>query len=249
MKTLVKLLAVLLVAVMTLGLASCGGKNYQLVSEGKLIMGTNAEFPPFEYMEGGKVVGFDPAMMEKIAEKLGLTLEIKNMDFDSLPEALSSGQIDVIAAGFTVSPEREEQMLFADSYYTAKQTIIVKADSDIASKDDLKDKKIGVQSGTTGQLEAEELTEQVVPFNNGAMAVEALLSGQVDAVIIDNNPANEYYNQHSDTLKLIENQFADEDYAVAVKKGNTALRDAINKAIKELKEDGTLDSIKKQYIK
>lgn len=270
MKTFAKLLAVLLAAVLVLSLAGCGGGtgtgsqtgtttdsttttaakiNYNLVTEGKLIMGTNAEFPPFEYMEGGKVVGFDAAMMEKVAEKLGLALEIKNMDFDSLPEALSSGQIDVIAAGYTVTSEREEQMLFADSYYTARQTIIVKADSNIATKDDLQGKKIGVQSGTTGQFEAEKLTDEVVPFNNGAMAVEALKSGQVDAVIIDNNPAAEYYNENSDTLKLLEKQFEDEDYAVAVKKGNTALLDAINEAIQELKEDGTLDNIKDQYIK
>ena len=143
-------------------------------------------------------------------------------------------------------------MDFSDSYYTARQTIIVKTDSDIAAKDDLADKKIGVQTGTSGNTEAEGLAndkDNVRGFSTGALAVEALLNGDVDAVIIDNNPAKEYADQNSSELKLIEGQFEDEAYAVAVLKGNKPLLDVINKAMKELKDDGTFQQIVDKYIK
>lgn len=225
--------------------------NYKLVTSGKLIMGTNAEFPPFEYMESNEVVGVDASIMEAVAKKLGLELEISNMDFDTLSVALGNKQIDVIAAGFTVTADREEAMDFSDSYYTAMQTIIVKSDSAIASKDDLSGKKIGVQTGTTGDIDAKDLTDDanISRYGNGALAVEALLSGSVDAVIIDNNPAKEYKSQHSDALKLLENQFDGEDYAIAVQKGNSALQDAINTALAEMKADGSLQTIMDEYIK
>ncbi|MGN0171264.1 MAG: basic amino acid ABC transporter substrate-binding protein [Acutalibacteraceae bacterium] len=222
-----------------------------LKTEGVLVMGTNAEFPPFEYEEGGAVVGLDADMMQAVADKLGLTLEIKNMGFDSLPSALSATEIDCIAAGLTVNPDREETMDFTDGYYTASQTIIVKKDSTVKVADDLKDLKIGVQSGTTGQFTAEEYTDaaNVIGYQNGALAVEALLNDQCEAVIIDNNPAKEYGTQYSDQVTLIEGQFESETYAVSVAKGNTALRDAINGALAEMKADGTFDAIVEKYIK
>ena len=181
----------------------------------------------------------------------GLELEIKDMAFESLPEALSGKTIDVIAAGYTIKPDREETMDFTDTYYEAKQTILVKSDSTFASKDDLTDKKIGVQTGTTGSSCAEELTakENVKGYNNGSLAVEALLGGEVDAVIIVNNPAKEYKNQHGDKVKLIENQFEEEEYAIAVRKGDKALLEAINGALKEMKADGKFQEIVDQYIK
>ncbi len=274
MKTFGKWLAIFLSLVMlTVGLAGCNSgsndkdpssgapagtpsdedaANFDLVEGGKLIMGTNAAFPPFEMIEGGEVVGVDAEMMAAIAQKLGLKFEVSDMEFDSLSSALTSRKIDVIAAGFTVKPDREEVMDFSNSYYTARQTIIVKADSDIASKDDLADKKIGVQTGTTGNTEAEGLVNdvsQVRSVASGALAVEALLNGDVDAVIIDNNPAKEYADQNNGELKLIENQFEDEAYAVAVLKGNSKLLDAINKAMKEMKEDGSFQKIVDKYIK
>lgn len=254
-KKLLKIVAVISVlSLMVLGLAACGSdakSEYSLISKGKLVMGTNAAFPPFEYEEGSEVVGVDASIMAVVAEELGVELEIKNMEFDSLPEALTGKQIDVIAAGYTVKPDREDKMDFTDSYYTAKQTIIVKADSTFTSKDNLTDKKIGVQSGTTGSFCAEELTDasNVVGYTNGSLAVEALLSGSVDAVIIDNNPANEYKTQHGDKVKLIEDQFDEEQYAIGVSKGNKALVDAINDVLAKMKDDGRLQEIFDQFIK
>lgn len=217
----------------------------------KLVMGTNAAFPPFEYVEGGAISGVDADLMAAIAAKLGLTLEITDMEFDSLPTALSNGQIDVIAAGYTVKPDREETMDFSDAYYTAAQTIIVLKDSKIATADDLKDKVIGVQTGTTGSWNAADYTSEdnIKGFANGMLAVEALKNGQVDAVIIDNNPAKTYADENPDTLVLIENQFPAEDYALAVAKGNTVLLDKINTALAEMKADGSFDAIIAKYIK
>ncbi len=257
MKKYVKILAMLMaLTMMAFCFAACGGTGKQpadlgLKTEGVLVMGTNAAFPPFEYEEGGEVVGLDADMMAEVAKRLDLTLEIKNLEFDSLPEALTANEIDCIAAGLTVNPEREETMAFTEGYYLASQTVIVKADSAIADANGLKDKKIGCQSGTTGQWTAEEYTDvaNVIGYANGALAVEALLNGQVDAVIIDNNPAKEYGTQYDGQVKLLEGQFEDETYAVAVKKDNTALRDAINNAIAEMKADGTFNKIVEQYIK
>lgn len=217
----------------------------------KLVMGTNAAFPPFEYLEGSAVVGVDADLMAAIAKELGLTLEISDMEFDSLPTALSNGQIDVIAAGFSVKPDREETMDFSTPYYTAAQTIIVLKDSKIATVDDLKDKIIGVQSGTTGQFGAEKLTstDNIKGFASGMLAVEALKNKQVDAVIIDNNPAKAYGDQNLDTITLIEGQFADEEYALAVAKGNTVLLTKINDALAKLKADGSFDAIISKYVK
>ncbi len=222
-----------------------------LQNDGVLVMGTNAEFPPFEYEEGGAVVGLDAEMMEEVAKRLGVEIEIKNMAFDSLPEALTAKETDCIAAGLTVRPDREEVMSFTDGYYVASQSIIVAKDSAIATADDLTDKKIGCQSGTTGSFLAEEYTDvaNISGFANGALAVEALVNGQVDAVIIDNNPANEYGAQYADQVVVIEGQFEDETYAVAVAKENTALCDAINDAINAMKADGTFDTIVAKYIK
>ncbi len=271
MKKFIKGLAVIAAAsLMAVMATACGGDtqkpgnsdssnasntaNYNLVTGGKLIMGTNAEFPPFEYKEGGSVVGVDAGVMELVAKKLGLTLEIKDMTFDSLPEALAGKNIDVIAAGFTIKPEREEKMDFTDTYYTAKQTVILKSDSPYNSIEEMKDKnlKIGVQTGTTGMNDAAPVVtgeDNIVGYNNGSLAVEALLSGKVDAVIIDNNPAKEYKDQHGDDVKLLEDQFEEEEYAIAVRKGNKELQDAINKALKEIKEDGSFQKVVEQYVK
>ncbi|HIZ20380.1 MAG TPA: basic amino acid ABC transporter substrate-binding protein [Firmicutes bacterium] len=242
-------------SLMALSFAACsdsGAASLNLVSEGKLTMGTNAQFPPFEYYEGSEIVGVDAAIMEAIAEKLGLELEIKDMEFESLSAALSGGNIDVIAAGFTADPDREETMDFTDSYFTAKQTILVRADSDYQTKEDLEDKIIGGQTSTTGLTScAPELTadENIKGYTNGALAVEDLLNGNLDAVIIDNNPANAYKDQHGDELRLIEDQFPEEQYVLAVNKGNTALLEAVNGALKELQDDGKFDEIVAQYIK
>jgi ABC-type amino acid transport substrate-binding protein len=271
MKKAVKLLALCLtLAMLVCCLGACGSKpdsstpdssdtsgdkttTVKTVKDGKLVMGTNAYFPPFEMIENGEVVGVDAEMMAEVAKRLNLELEISDMEFESLPEALSTGSIDLIAAGFTVKPDREETMDFTDGYYTACQTIIVKADSTVQSVDDIKDKgmKIGAQAGTTGSFEAEELTEaeNILTYASGALAVEALLNGSIDLVIIDNNPAQQYAEEKSGELRLIEKQFEDESYAVAVKKGNSELLKAVNDAIDAMKKDGTFQKIVDKYIK
>ncbi len=227
-----------------------GETKLQLIEDGKLVMGTNAEFAPFEYMEGDAVVGIDAEIMEAVADKLGLTLEIKNMAFDTLDGTLKANQIDVIAAGYTVDPDREENMDFTQTYYTAKQTIIVRADSTAQAKADLEDKKIAVQTGTTGEKMAKALTDEanVSKQANASVAVEMLINGNVDAVIIDNIPADVLKEKHGDKIKLIEDQFEDELYAFAVQKGNETLLKAMNDAIKALQDDGTIDGILKKYI-
>lgn len=272
MNKFIKVLALSTAAtVMAMGFAGCGGKqtessstvasttsaasttkvaaNLKLVSDGKLTMGTNAEFPPFEYMEGGNVAGIDASIMQEVAKRLGLTLEIQNMEFDSLPSALNGKTIDCIAAGFSITPDRQASMNFSDTYYTAKQTIIVNSSSTVKTKADLKGKKVGVQTGTTGESDADDVAgkDKVVGYQSGALAVQALLSGQVDAVVIDDTPANEYKTQQGDKLNLIENQFDSEDYAIAVCKGNTDLQNAINSSLKDMKSDGTLQKIIDQF--
>ena len=249
----IKLVAIILVITGLLtGLVSCAKeKNDTGTKDPKvLVMGTNAAFPPFEYMEGGQVVGVDADMMALIAAEMGVELKIVDMDFDSLPTALANGQIDIIAAGLTVRPDREESMDFSQSYYTAAQTVIVLDDSGYTGIEDLADKLIGVQTGTTGMFCAEEFVNdlsQIKNFQNGMLAVEALKNGQVDAVIIDNNPAKEYA-EINDGLLLIEGEFENEMYAMAVAKGNKVLLDQVNAALTKIRENGEFDKVIDNYV-
>lgn len=255
-------------SILALSLSACGGNgghsgstasqdgasnsgdtaDLNLVKDGTLIMGTNAEFPPFESKEGDGFVGIDVELMETIANRLGLEFQIVDMAFESLTE--SFGAIDVIAAGFTVDPDREQTCDFTQPYFNASQTVIVTPDSPIATLEDLDGKKIGVQNGTTGYDAAKEVTDEanITQYNNGSLAVEALVSGKIDAVIIDKNPANAYKDQHGDKIKLVEGLFEEEEYALAVKKGNKALLDALNETLDEIKADGTFDAIVEKYI-
>ena len=219
------------------------------VTEGILTMGTNAAFPPYEYYEGDTVVGIDAEIAQAIAEKLGLTLEIVDMDFNSIITAVQSGKVDVGIAGMTVEPDRLENVDFTDSYATGVQVVIVTEDSDIASVDDLEGKLIGAQEGTTGWSYCSEDygDDMVIPYTNGATAVQALLDGKVDCVVIDQQPALSFV-EANEGLKILETEYAVEDYAIAVSKDNTALRDAINTALNELIEDGTVQGILDKYI-
>lgn len=219
------------------------------VTEGILTMGTNAAFPPYEYYEGDTVVGIDAEIAQAIAEKLGLSLEIVDMDFNSIITAVQSGKVDVGIAGMTVDPERLENVDFTDSYATGVQVVIVTEDSDIASVDDLEGKLIGAQEGTTGWSYCSEDygDDMVIPYTNGATAVQALLDGKVDCVVIDQQPALSFV-EANEGLKILETEYAVEDYAIAVSKDNTALRDAINTALNELIEDGTVQGILDKYI-
>ena len=248
-------------------LTGCGGGNNQAAGEndsadtqqsetaentdgGVLRMGTNATFPPYEYVdENNEVAGIDADIAAAIAEKLGMELEITDMAFDSLIPALQSDTIDIVLAGMTVDPERAEQVNFTDSYATGVQVIIVPEDSDIASPDDLEGKNIGVQTGTTGDLQCTDAYGQefVKQFDNGPLAVAALLNGQVDCVVIDNEPAKNYVAAN-EGLKILDTAYADEDYAAAIAKEDTELFEQVNAAIQELKEDGTIASIIEKYI-
>ena len=217
---------------------------------GTLRMGTNATFPPYEFVgDDGNVQGIDADIAAAIADKLGMKLEITDMEFDSLIPALQSDTVDVALAGMTVTPDRQENVDFSDSYAKGVQVIIVKDGSDIASPDDLEGKSIGVQTGTTGDIYCTDDygQENVKQFNNGPLAVAALMNGQIDCVVIDQEPAKNYVAANSG-LKILDTAYADEDYAIAIKKGNTELLDKVNGALKELQDDGTVQSIVDKYI-
>ena len=220
------------------------------VEPGVLTMGTNATFPPYEYKDGDDVVGIDAEIAQALADKLGLQLEIVDMDFDSLVASVQSGKIDMSLAGMTVTEERKQNVDFTDSYATGVQVIIVKEDSDIASADDLEGKLIGVQQGTTGHLYCSDDfgEDNVIPYANGATAVQALLQGKVDCVVIDQEPAKAFVEANAG-LKILETAYTTEDYAAAVSKDNPALTAALNSALQELKDDGTIQGILDKYIK
>lgn len=220
------------------------------VEPGKLIMSTNAAFPPYEMTtDSGEFEGIDIETAQAIADKLGLELQIDDMDFDAALLAVQQGKADMVMAGDTVTDERQNVMDFTDSYATGIQSIIVKEDSDIASVDDLAGKKIGTQRGTTGYLYCSDDfgDENVVAYDNGLTAVQMLNNGQVDCVVIDNAPAKEFIAANPG-LKLLDTAYVEESYAIGVGKGNTELKDAINTALEELKADGTLQTIVDKYI-
>ncbi len=220
------------------------------VEPGKLIMSTNAAFPPYEMTtDSGEFEGIDIETAQAIADKLGLELQIDDMDFDAALLAVQQGKADMVMAGVTVTDERQNVMDFTDSYATGIQSIIVKEDSDIASVDDLAGKKIGTQRGTTGYLYCSDDfgDENVVAYDNGLTAVQMLNNGQVDCVVIDNAPAKEFIAANPG-LKLLDTAYVEESYAIGGGKGNTELKDAINTALEELKADGTLQAIVDKYI-
>ena len=220
------------------------------VEPGKLIMSTNAAFPPYEMTtDSGEFEGIDIETAQAIADKLGLELQIDDMDFDAALLAVQQGKSDMVMAGVTVTDERQNVMDFTDSYATGIQSIIVKEDSDIASVDDLAGKKIGTQRGTTGYLYCSDDfgDENVVAYDDGLTAVQMLNNGQVDCVVIDNAPAKEFIAANPG-LKLLDTAYVEESYAIGIGKGNTELKDAINTALEELKADGTLQAIVDKYI-
>ena len=220
------------------------------VEPGKLIMSTNAAFPPYEMTtDSGEFEGIDIETAQAIADKLGLELQIDDMDFDAALLAVQQGKSDMVMAGVTVTDERQNVMDFTDSYATGIQSIIVPEGSDIASPDDLAGKKIGTQRGTTGYLYCSDDfgDENVVAYDDGLTAVQMLNNGQVDCVVIDNAPAKEFVAANPG-LKLLDTAYVEEDYAIGVGKGNTELKDAINTALEELKADGTLQAIVDKYI-
>ena len=226
-----------------------GEAGFTTVEEGKLIMSTNAAFPPYEMTtDDGGFEGIDVEIAQAIAEKLGLELQIDDMDFTAALEAVQAGMSDMAMAGITVNEERLAVMVFSDTYATGVQVVIVKAGSDV-TLDNLGEQLIGVQNGTTGwQFCSDDFgDDHVAAFDNGITAVQALVNDQVDCVVIDQGPAEVFVSENPG-LTILETEYAIEDYAIGVNKGNTALLDAINGALAELQEDGTIQSIIDKYI-
>ena len=218
---------------------------------GVLVMATNAEFPPYEFHDGGEIVGIDAEIAKAIADELGMELEIEDIAVDSIIPEITSGKDDMGLAGMTVTEDRKQSVDFTDTYAKASQKIIVKEDSAIASPDDLTGVIVGVQQGTTGDIYVSDLEADgttVERYNKGFEAVQALSQGKIDAVVIDGEPAKTFVAQ-TEGLKILEESFTDEEYAIAVKKGNTELLEKINGALKTLKDNGTLDEIVAKYIK
>ncbi len=229
--------------------SSSAAAELTTVEAGKLTMATNATFPPYEMTtDTGAFEGIDVDTAQAIAEKLGLELQIDDMEFDAALLSVQQGKADIVMAGVTVTDERKAVMDFSDSYATGIQSIIVPEGSDIATPDDLAGKKIGTQRGTTGYIYCSDDfgDENVVAYDSGLTAVQALNNGQVDAVVIDNAPAKEYVAANPG-LVILDTSYAEEDYAIGMAKGS-ALEDAINAALEELKADGTLQSIVDKYI-
>ena len=240
-KVLALIMAMLLVVC---ALAACGNQTETLK------MGTNAAFPPYEYKEGETFVGIDVEIAGAIAEELGMTLEVVDMEFDSIIPAVQKGEVNFGMAGMTVTDERKLEVDFTSSYATGVQVVIVPEGSDIADLDGLEGKKIGTQLGTTGDMYSKDDygEENVISYGKGADAVIALKGGDVDAVIIDNEPAKAFVAENTG-LKILETEYAVEDYAIAVSKDNTELLDKINTALEKLTADGTIDAIIAKYIK
>ena len=230
--------------------ASADAAAVTTVNAGKLTMSTNAAFPPYEMTtDSGDFEGIDIEVAGAIAEKLGLELQVDDMDFDAALLAAQNGKSDMVMAGVTVTDERLKVMDFSDTYAEGIQSIIVPEDSDIATVDDLSGKTIGTQRGTTGYIYCTDDfgEDNVIAYDNGLTAVQALNNGQVDAVVIDNAPAKEFVSANPG-LKILDTAYAQEDYAIGVAKGNTQLLDAINGALEELQADGTLQAIVDKYI-
>ena len=256
-----KYIALFLASIMMLGLlAGCGGSSKStdnelgLVESGKLIMSTNAAFPPYEMTtDDGGFEGIDVEIAGEIAKKLGLELVVDDMDFDSALLAVQQGKSDIVMAGVSVTDERKMVMEFSDSYATGIQVVIVQEGSDV-TMDNLGEKMIGCQRGTTGYIYASDTPDNggygedhVTAFDNGASAVQALKNGQVDCVIIDSAPAAEYVKANPG-LTLLEGNWVEEEYAIGLNKDNVELQDAVNNALKELIADGTVQKIIDKYI-
>ena len=254
-----KYIALFLASLLMLGLlAGCGGSNsgneLGLVEDGKLIMSTNAAFPPYEMTtDDGGFEGIDVEIADAIAKKLGLELVVDDMDFDSALLAVQQGKSDIVMAGVSVTDKRKLVMEFSESYATGIQVVIVKEGSDV-TMDNLGEKMIGCQRGTTGYIYASDTPENggygedhVTAFDNGASAVKALVNGQVDCVIIDSAPAQEYVKANPG-LTLLDGNWVEEQYAIGLNKTNAALKEAVNNALAELTADGTVQSIIDKYI-
>lgn len=238
-----KIMSLILAGAMSLALlAGCGGKD-----DNKLTMATNAEFPPFEYLEGEEIVGADVDMAKALAEELGMELEITNIDFDAALTGAATGKYDMAVAGITANEERRKNMNFSDNYYQASQAIIVMADSEIKVAADLEGKTVSCQEGTTGEQYLLDNEYEIQSYKTGAEAISALTAGKVDAVVIDNAVATALSDKQEGKTVVLKEALTEESYAIALKLGNDELTAKINEALKTLKESGKLAEIFTKY--
>lgn len=258
MKKFLKIASIVLVIALIGAFAACGGSEDTGSDEKTtLVMATNATFPPYEYKEGDNFAGIDVEIAQAIADKLGMTLEIKDVEFGSIIGGVQTGKFDMGVAGMTVTEERLQSVNFSTSYATGIQVVIVAEDSAIKSIDDLTgdgSMKIGVQQDTTGDIYASDTIENggygednVIRYKTGADAVQALKTGKVQAVIIDNEPAKSFVAAN-EGLKILDGAWVEENYAIAIAKENTELLEKVNNALAELKSEGKLDEIISEYI-
>ena len=251
-----KFLSLVLSIVMILGLVACGQKAATTTASAdgtatKLVMCTNAEFPPYEYKDGGKFMGIDVECAKLIGEKLGVEVEILDIAFDSLIPTVMSGKADFAMAGMTVTEDRKESVDFTHTYQKAVQAIVVPIDSTISSANSLEGKKIGVQTGTTGDIycSGDFGDEAVERYSKIIDGFQAMKSGKIDAVVVDDQVASAIVEQDSTAFKILETAYAEEEYAIAVKKGNADLLNKLNSVIDEIKSNGELQAIVNKYIK
>lgn len=240
-----KVISLLLVCVMALCLFTGCKKEEDNV----LVMATNAAFPPYEYYENGQIVGIDAEIAKAIADKLGMEFRIEDMEFDAIIAAVQSGKADIGMAGMTVTEDRKLSVNFTDTYATGVQVVIVREDSPITTIDDIAGKKIGVQTSTTGDIYATDDfgEENIERYSKGTDAVASLSAGKIDCVIIDNEPAKAFVAANPG-LKILETEYAVEDYAICFSKDNSELGNKVNNALKELIADGTVQKIIDKYI-
>ncbi|MBQ8316075.1 MAG: transporter substrate-binding domain-containing protein [Lachnospiraceae bacterium] len=256
MKKMMKKLALAVACVTTVAmLAACGGKEDEAKNNEQanvIKFGTNAEFPPFEFVAANGVIdqydGIDMAIAKQIGDELGKTAQIENMEFDSLLLALQNGQVDAVIAGMTVDPERAEEVNFSVSYYNAKQVMIVKEDSDIAQASDMADKKIVVIQGYTGESCVKKMGYAYEAFKKGSEAIMELINGKCDVVVIDSATAKKYVGDN-EGLKIVADDaaFGDEEYAIAVNKKDTELLEQINEILTKMIDDGTIQALSEKY--
>jgi len=274
MKKLIKTISLGLVLTMAgAALAGCGGSSSSAASASgsstaqttaestsastsasgdTITFGTNAEFPPFEFVTTNGVMGdydgIDMAIAKQIADDNGMTAKINNMEFDSLLIALNNGQIDAAIAGMTITDERKESVDFSDPYYDATQVMIVPEDSTITKASDMKGKEIRVIQGYTGETAVKKLGYEYQSFKKGSEAILELVNGKCDVVVIDSATAQKYVSENKG-LKIVEDKsaFDNEEYGIAVKKGNTELLDKINATIKKMKADGSITKLEEKY--
>lgn len=244
-----KILLLVLVSVLSSAMLF-GCKKSETAAADTLIVGTNAEFPPFEYIEQGQIVGFDVDLMNEISKLTGKKVEFKNMAFDSLLIAMQTGKINCIISGMTATDERRQHVNFSTPYFISKQAIIVPENSDIQKFEDLKGKKIGVVIGYTGDMVVTDMykdTSSITRYEATGQAIMALTAGKVDAAVLDMEPAKEYVANNGG-IKVLDTALAEEEYSIALPKDKTALLDEINKALQTLKENGTYDKIYVKYF-